>query len=58
MKKDELYREFLFSTSRRGTHYDGSNEWNQMMREMNQQATERRLELEKQFGKPRSKYHR
>jgi len=69
MKKDELYRELfkelLISTretrsedDRRRPHDDGSNEFYQMMRTINQQTTERRLELEKQFGKPRSKYHR
>ena len=42
----------------RGHHDDGSYEWNQMMGDMNQKINERRLELEKKFGKPRSKYHR
>ena len=69
MKKDELYRELfkelLISTretrsedNRRRPHQEDSDGWIQMMRTINQQATERRLELENQFGKPRSKYHR
>ena len=68
MKKDELkelFKELLSNTSetrseddRRRPDYDGSYEWIQMVNTMNQQETERRLKLEKKFGKPRSKYHR
>ena len=68
MKKDELkelFKELLSNTSetrseddRRRPHYDGSYEWIRMVNTMNQQETERRLKLEKKFGKPRSKYHR
>ena len=68
MKKDELkelFKELLSNTretrsedDRRRPHQEDSNEWIQMMNTMNQQVTERRLKLEKKFGKPRSKYHR
>ena len=68
MKKDELkelFKELLSNTrethsedDRRRPDYDGSYEWIQMVNTMNQQETERRLKLEKKFGKPRSKYHR
>ena len=68
MKKEELkelFKELLSNTretrsddDRRRPHYDGSNEWNQMMNTISQLSNERRLKLEKKFGKPRSKYHR
>ena len=68
MKKDELkelFKELLSNTSetrseddRRRPHQEDSIEWIQMVNTMNQQVTERRLKLEKKFGKPRSKYHR
>ena len=68
MKKDELkelFKELLSNTretrsedDRRRPHQEDSIEWIQMMNTMNQQVTERRLKLEKKFGKPRSKYHR
>ena len=60
MNKEELYREFLFSTRNedRGPHDDGMDKFYQMLRTINQHTTERRLKLEKKFGKPRSKYHR
>jgi hypothetical protein len=68
MKKDELkelFKELLSNTretrsedDRRRPHQEDSIEWIQMVNTMNQQVTERRLKLEKKFGKPRSKYHR
>ena len=68
MKKDELkelFKELLSNTretrsedDRRRPHQEDSIEWIHMMNTMNQQVTERRLKLEKKFGKPRSKYHR
>ena len=68
MKKDELkelFKELLSNTretrsedDRRRPHQEDSVEWIQMVNTMNQQVTERRLKLEKKFGKPRSKYHR
>lgn len=68
MKKDELkelFKELLSNTretlsedDRRRPHQEDSIEWIQMVNTMNQQVTERRLKLEKKFGKPHSKYHR
>jgi len=66
MKKDELeklYRYNLISTrtSRgegRQTHSDVHDKWVEMLNKMSKDVTNQRLELEKQFGKPRSKYHR
>ena len=68
MKKDELkelFKELLSNAretrsedDRRRPHQEDSIEWIQMVNTMNQQVTERRLKLEKKFGKPRSKYHR
>ena len=62
MKKDELeklYRYNLISTNERTrTPRDEDRTWVKMLNKISKDMTNQRLELEKQFGKPRSKYHR
>ena len=63
MNKEELFTEFLKSNKRnddsRRTHsYDDTPQFSALLKEVMKQAREERLEREKVFGKPRSKYHR
>ena len=62
MKKDELEKLYLYNlistNERTRTPRDEDRTWVKMLNKISKDMTNQRLELEKQFGKPRSKYHR